>query len=183
MDFESIRRFLIASSIDIYELVLTGRLDLASQDGFHAAKLAHETFRAQESRRQPLDRLGLEMTEQGKRAYSEVLAFAFAWVDSTLQLAPAKHAWLKGRQQMYGDLLTGLVGSGQFLESDIPALDDLMVRRTEEYGPSPAEAFLALAVHLQPICGHDSLLLAACTGTYVVGASAEIANQLDVSSD
>jgi len=182
MVFATIPDFVLASSQDIHELVLSGRLDLAPLDGRAAAALAHETFASRARTRKPLQRSDLLHTSAALQGYQEVLAFVIAWVDSVLQATPAKVDWIAVRQRRYGEVLAILQRSGQLTVQEARFLDDLVVKRSSEYGPSPFDASIALGNHLAPLYGDDSLFLATAAGAYLAGASVELFNGAEFAS-
>lgn len=179
MDSSRISDLILAASQDVYELVLTGHLDLASKDGRSAAALSHETFRERMRSRPPLHTLDLAHTKRGREVFAEVTAFVFGWVDGFFQLSSANAEWLGARQSCYRDVLLAMAAPGVFPESEIQDLDELVVTRAAEYGPELRNAPLLLSTHLTPIFGEASLILASSAAAYVVGASVELASELE----
>jgi hypothetical protein len=177
--FEPIPRFVLAVAQDVYELVLTGRLDLAEVDGAAAAARAHATFLARQNDRPPLSDLCLSFTPVGREAFSEVLAFSFGWIDGMLQVPPMRAEWISARQACYREVLSRVRIAAPYSEAEMPALGDLLTVRAAEYGPSPTDAFVALAIYVQRFTGKDSLQVGASVGAYVAAASIEIFKSWD----
>jgi hypothetical protein len=181
MTFQTVPMFVLNASQDICELVLTGQLDLASEDAYNAAALAERTFTDQGGKRPALSESQILRSADGIEAFKEVVAFVLSWIDSFLQRTPRKAEWMAVRQQCYGTVLTGVAGSGQFSESALDSIDELVVQRSAEYGPAPlTDTGLVLAEHLQPILKSEALILGVSASVYVTGAAVPLLRALDI---
>ena len=179
MGLDAVPDFVLDVSQDICELVLTGALDLASTDGRTAASIAHRTYVSRNSTRPTLAQGQALETAGGSEAFEEVLAFVFSWTDSVLQASAFRAEWMSVRQRRLGDVLCNLAALCRFSDAKLHHLDELIARRSLEYGPSPFDASIALGVHLGSMFGPDGTLHAACTNAFVVGASVEFFRELE----
>jgi len=179
MALDVVPDFVVNTSQDICELVLTGIVDLASKDGRAAAAIAHRTYIDRRATRAPLrDSQALETTA-GVEAFQEIVAFVMSWTDAVLQASPLRAEWMDVRQRELANLLCNLAATARFSDPELRLLDALIARRSLEYGPSPFDSGVALAVHLGPTFGADAFILGMSAGAFVTGASVELLREID----